>query len=258
MKHLKILFALTASLLLLGACNKESLDKEKLVTFTVGYRLVDNNSMYATKAVANEEILYAIQQSLPSSVALVFRSSTGVQTAVTTGVETTLSAGTYTVTGISYGSQLGDLVNTNCYFTDKPYVIFEDTITITEGVTRYTVSGSFKSFAIVVDYDEISSATYKNISSVSKEVPFQRFDNLGLIFAQGDYSQVPLQITLIPLDPSRYQETSFGFSTKSTTQKYTYVESGKYYKLHPASAGASGPIIGVGFPEFVEGTVKTD
>ena len=107
-------------------------------------------------------------------------------------------------------------------------------------------------------FDEIAKATYKNISAASKEITFNRFDNVGLIFCQGVYKDVPLKITLTPLDTERYQETEFGFSTNSATQKYTYVESGKFYKLHPAALGSSGPVIGVGFPVFEEGAVKEE
>lgn len=257
MKQNHFLCAILACLSLFASCEKEQHTSE-LVSFKVGYRLVDPNSMYQTKAIPNEEVAHSIAQCLPTSISLVFKDTNGGVVVVNSGAETTLPAGTYTVTGTSYGEQVGDLINTNCYLTHEPYIVISDQITISKDVTEYTVSGTFKSFAIVVDYDEISSATYKNISSQSVEVPFRRFDNLGLVFAQGNYSNVPLQITLSPQNTSQYQETSFGFSTNSTTQKYTYVEPGKYYKLHPAAKGSVGPVIGVGFPEFAEGTVKID
>lgn len=33
---------------------------------------------------------------------------------------------------------------------------------------------------------------------------------------------------------------------------------GKFYKLHPAALRSSGPVIGIGFPAFEEGTVKDE
>ena len=226
------------------------------MSFKVSYSLIDENSL--TKAIPHEQVLNAVSQSLPTSISLVFKDENGVVSVVNSGTETTLAPGTYTVTGSSYGGQVGDIINTNCYFTYQPYIVISDQITITKGVSNYVVNGTIKSFAIAVDYDEISTATYKTSTSESMEVPFKRYDNLGFIYAQGDYSNVPLQITLTPINNNQYQETSFGFSTNVTTQKYTYVEAGKYYKLHPANKGGSGPVVGVGFPDFVEGIVKTD
>ena len=252
----KFLFFMLASLMLL-ACTKTSEPTEKLVNVTLNYRLVEENSMYATRAVANEEVVFDIQQCLPTSIALVLQGSTGTYT-IKSGEETQVPVGTYNVTGTSFGNQVGDLINTNCYFTDKPYITINTSVTIVEGTSSYSVAAKFNSFCIVVDFDEIAKATYKNISAASKEITFNRFDNVGLIFCQGVYKDVPLKITLTPLDTERYQETEFGFSTNSATQKYTYVESGKFYKLHPAALGSSGPVIGVGFPVFEEGTVKEE
>ena len=255
----KILLFALASLMLL-ACAKVSEPTEKLVTVTFDYRLVEENSMYATKAMTNEEVVFDIQQCLPSSISLVLQgtgTTSGVYT-VKSGEATQVPAGTYNVTGTSFGAQIGDLINTNCYFTDKPYITINTSVTIVEGTSQYSVAARFNSFCIVVDFDEITKATYKNNLTATKEITFNRYDNVGLIFCQGTYRDVPLKITLTPSDATRYQETEFGFSTNSATQKYTYVQPGKFYKLHPAALGSSGPVIGIGFPAFDEGTVKDE
>ena len=245
-------FCALVALVSLFACQKE----QGVVKFKVNYSLVEENSL--TKAIASEQVMDAVAQTLPPSISLIFKNEKGATSVVNSGTETSLAPGTYSVTGSSYGGAVGDIVNTNCYFTYQPYIVISDKITITQGVSNYTVNGTIKSFAIAVDFDEIASATYQNNLSEPVEVPFKKYDNLGFIYAQGDYSNVPLQITLTPQNTSKYQVTSFGFSTNSTTQKYTYVEPGKYYKLHPAAKGGSGPVVGVGFPDFVEGIVKTD
>ena len=245
-------FCALVALVSLFACQKEQGD----VKFKVNYSLVEENSL--TKAIASEQVMDAVAQTLPASISLIFKNEKGATSVVNSGMETSLAPGTYSVTGSSYGGAVGDIINTNCYFTYQPYIVISDQITITQWVSNYTVNGTIKSFAIAVDYDEIASATYQNNMSEPVEVPFKRYDNLGFIYAQGDYSNVPLQITLTPLNTSKYQVTSFGFSTNSTTQKYTYVEPGKYYKLHPAAKGSSGPVVGVAFADFTEGIVKTD
>ena len=260
MKMLKVMLAFVASLALFVSCAKDSEPQgEELVTFTLGYRLVDSNSMYGTKAIANEEVLFAITQCLPESVNLVFKKSgSSSSISVTTGTETTLTVGTYTVTGTSYGDQVGDLIGPSCCFTNKPYLTFNTTLEIVAGTTNYTVNGTINSFAIVADYDEVSTVSYYNNQSALKTLNMLRFDNMGLIFCQGTYTDVPLRVILTPFDATKYKETTFGFSTNSNTTKYTYAQVGKFYKLHPVEVGDSGPVIGYGFPNFTEGTVKTD
>ena len=260
MKMLKVVLAFVASLALFVSCAKDAeLQNEETVTFTLGYRLVDSNSMYGTKAVANEEVLFAITQCLPESINLVFKKSgSSSSVSVTTGTETTLAVGTYTVTGTFFGDQVGDLIGQSCYFANKPYLTFNTTLEIVAGTSNYIVNGTINSFAIVADYDEVSAVSYYNNQSALKTLNMLRFDNMGLIFCQGTYTDIPLRVVLIPLDATKYKETTFGFSTNSSTTKYTYAQVGKFYKLHPAEAGNSGPVIGYGFPDFTEGTVKTD
>ena len=258
----KILFFMLAMIagLSFSSCNKDLGGDQKFVEVTLNYRLVEENSMYATKAMTNEEVVFDIQQCLPSTISLVLQgtgTTTGVYT-IKSGEATQVPVGTYNVTGTSFGNQVGDLINSNCYFTDKPYITINTSVTIVEGTSSYTVAAKFNSFCIVVDFDEITKATYKNISAATKEITFNRYDNVGLIFCQGTYTDVPLKITLTPADATHYQETEFGFSTNSATQKYTYVQPGKFYKLHPAALGSSGPVVGIGFPAFEEGTVKDE
>lgn len=236
------------------SCQKSEWESD-VIKATFGYRLVESNSMYLTKAITNEEIIFDIQQKLPSSVNLTFKPQSGNEFVVQTGVETDIAVGTYTVSGYSSGGQVGDPINSGCYFTWMPYITFAASVDIIKGQSQYFVNGTYKSFAIVVDYDEISKAQYKNISGQWKDVEFLRFDNAGLIFAQGNYNEVPIQIKLIPADDT-YKETTFGFSTNSATQKYTFVEPGKFYKLHPVLNDGTNQTIEIIYVDFVEGTVK--
>ena len=249
---IKWVLSLMCAILLWG-CHTDKDDG--LVDIIVDYRLVESNSMYGTKAIANEQVLFAISQVLPVQVNLTFKNSSGVSTTVKTGEKTKLAEGVYSVTGTSFGGQLGDQINANCYFTSVPYIVFSSSITVASGVSNYTVNGSFRSFAIVVDYDETLKAQYQNYQNQWKDVPFTTLDNVGLVFVQGSYSDIPLQLNVIPKD-SKYEETSFSFSTNANTQRYTFVENGKFYKLHPALKGSSGSVVELGLPEFVEGTVK--
>lgn len=206
--------------------------------------------MYGTKAVSNEDILFAISRSLPTSVQLIFKNSSGSQTVVNSGERTRIPADHYSVTGTYIAGSLGE-ITTDVKFTASPYITFYGSLDIVQGVSNYTVNGTFKSLALTIDYDE----TLKGYYNETKEIPFQKYDELGLIFVQGMTSSKEFEVILEPAN-SKYEQTSFRFTGNSNTTKYTYVENGKYYKLHPALKGSSGSVVELDFPEFVEGNVK--
>lgn len=243
-KILSLLFVLFSCI----SCTKEK--DNGLVDFVVDYRLVESNSMYATKAVTNEDVLFAIQQTLPATVQLVFKNSAGASTVVNSGERTKLAADHYSVTGTYIAGSLGE-ITTDVKFTASPYITFYGSLDIVQGVSNYTVNGTFKAFALAIDYDE----TVKGYYNETKEIPFQKYDDLGLVFVQGMTSSKEFEVILEPAN-SKYEQTSFRFTGNSNTTKYTYVENGKYYKLHPALKGSSGSVVELDFPEFVEGNVK--
>lgn len=230
------------------SCTKEK--DNGLVGFVVDYRLVESNSMYATKAVTNEDVLFAIQQTLPATVQLVFKNSAGASTVVNSGERTKIAADHYSVTGSYIPGSLGD-ITTDVKFTATPYITFYASLDIVQGVANYTVNGTFKSFALTIDYDETAKGYYNE----NKEIPFQKYDDLGIVYVQGMTNNKEFTISLVPSN-TKYEETEFRFTGNSNTTKYTYVENGKYYKLHPALMGSKGSVIELGFPDFVEGTVK--
>lgn len=239
--------------LIIGAILSMGCTVEKdngLVDFVVDYRLVESNSMYATKAVTNEDVLFAIQQTLPATVQLVFKNSAGASTVVNSGERTKLAADHYSVTGSYIPGSLGD-ITTDVKFTATPYITFYASLDIVQGVANYTVNGTFKSFALTIDYDETTKGYYNE----NKEIPFQKYDDLGIVYVQGMTNNKEFTISLVPSN-TKYEETEFRFTGNSNTTKYTYVENGKYYKLHPALMGSKGSVVELGFPDFVEGTVK--
>lgn len=244
---IKCIMSLLCAILLWG-CHT---DKDNgLVDVIVDYRLVESNSMYGTKAVTNEDVLFAISQTLPSTVQLVFKNSAGASTVVNSGERTKLAADHYSVTGSYIPGSLGD-ITTDVKFTATPYITFYASLDIVQGVANYTVNGTFKSFALTIDYDETAKGYYNE----NKEIPFQKYDDLGIVYVQGMTANKEFDISLVPAS-GKYEETSFRFSGNSNTTKYTFVENGKFYKLHPALKGSSGSVVELGYPEFVEGTVK--
>lgn len=248
----KLLLGLIPLALLISCDKSDTIQVSQTQKVTIGYRLVEQNTM-PTKALAGEEIVFAISQDLPTQVDLILKNGSE-QFVVKTHQETEIAAGTYTYSGTSYGGQVGEQINTGCYFTVSPYITFAGSLEIIKGTSQYYVNGTYKSFAIVVDYDEIASAEYKKGENWLP-LTFNRHDNAGTIFAQGNYYDAPLQIKLIPKD-TNHKETIFSLTTNSSTQKYTYVQSGYYYFLHPQSNDDKNPTIDISFLDFAQGTVN--
>ena len=111
-------------LALLLSCEKNEVAETKQ-NVTIGYRLIEENSM--TRAMANEDILNDISQCLPTQIDLILRNSVGTQSVVKSGTEVSLELGAYSITGSSYGTQVGDKVNNNSYFTSSPYKLYLET-----------------------------------------------------------------------------------------------------------------------------------
>lgn len=236
------------------SCDKsEEIRVSNTQKVTIGYRLVESNAM-PTKALAGEEIVFAIQQDLPTQVDLILKNGSE-QFVVRTQVETEIAEGTYTYSGTSYGGMVSEQINTGSYLTASPYITFAGTLEIVKGTSQYYVNGTYKSFAIIVDYDEIASAEYKKGENWLP-LTFNRHDNAGVIFAQGNYYDAPLQIKLIPKD-TNHKETIFSLTTNSSTQKYTYVQNGFYYFLHPQSNDERNPTIDISYLDYVEGVVRS-
>lgn len=232
-------------LALMLSCEKNEVAETKQ-NVTIGYRLIEENSM--TRAMANEDILNDISQCLPSQVDLILRNSVGTQSVVKSGTEVSLELGAYSITGSSYGTQVGDKVNNNSYFTSSPYITISGNIDVVKGTNKYYVNGTFKSMAFCVDYGETASAEYKNNAGEWKTLQLITYDNIGLIFFQGNLTDVPLYIRLTDKNNN---ETIYTFTT-SQTNNNIFVENSKFYKLHPQGAETL-PQIEISYLPFAEG-----
>ena len=118
-----------------------------------------------------------------------------------------------------------------------------------KGTNKYYVNGTFKSMAFCVDYGETASAEYKNNAGEWKTLQLNRFDNIGLIFFQGNLTDVPLYIRLTDKNNN---ETIYSFTTSQTNNNYIFVENSKFYKLHPQGAETL-PQIEISYLPFAEG-----
>lgn len=253
--HKSILCAIAiGALLVTASCTKEQRQPKSDVR-TLTYAM-SGNSMY-TKAVQAEDVLQAINATLPTEMNLVLTSTTTskVTTAVT-GQGVVLPSDTYRVLGAWSGARASsDIVRgTSAYLTSAPAIDVEQELTIIDDVSEYQVNGQYYCFCLVCEADMVEKAVVTTYSGTQEEINFITSGNSKLIFAKGDYSSVYLTITLTPVDKEKYSETTYNIST-TKHNNIGYAEFGKWYLLEPTASGVQPKLIGLDLPNFSQGTL---
>lgn len=254
--HKSILCAIAIGAILVAeSCTKEQRQPKSDVR-TLTYAM-SGNSMYYTKAVQAEDVLQAINATLPTEMNLVLTSTTTskVTTAVT-GQGVVLPSDTYRVLGAWSGARASsDIVRgTSAYLTSAPAIDVEQELTIIDDVSEYQVNGQYSCFCLVCEADMVEKAVVTTYSGTQEEINFITSGNSKLIFAKGDYSSVYLTITLTPVDKEKYSETTYNIST-TKHNNIGYAEFGKWYLLEPTASGVQPKLIGLDLPNFSQGTL---
>lgn len=248
----KILLALALGATLFASCTS-GYERPQVKQFT--YEM-GGSTMYRTKAVESKDVLDAIEATLPSSIQFVLTSkATGKNFTGRTGEGIILPSDTYkAVAGLSGSPTSGEIISgRSAFLTSSPQVTISQDLVVTDDVTDYTLTGTYGSFAIVIDSTEVEKAVVTTTKG-KEEIKFLTSGESRITFAQGDFSSVYLEITLTPVDKERYKETTFQLST-TKHNGVGFVENGFYYVLHPTATGAQPKIIGLDLPTFSEGTL---
>lgn len=249
----KILCALALGAVLFASCTKEQTTTHSPKVRQFSYEMC-GNSMYSTKAVNSSDVLQAINATLPESIALSLKSqSTRKYFSGKTGEGIVLPSDTYSVLGSVGGTPTSKEITTNGFLASTPKIDISQDLTITNDVTDYTLNATYGSFAIVIDATETEKAiltTYKG----TEEIQFITSGDSRVTFAQGDFSNVYVDITLIPIDKEKYKETNFKLSTTQHSG-IGFVQNGLYYVLHPTADGEQPKICSYDLPTFAEGTL---
>lgn len=246
----KILSALFIGALLFSSCQKqeEKTPQVRQFSYSMSY-----GSMY-TKAVNAEDVLNAINATLPEQLNIYLTSQTTSKVfSGKTGEGIVLPSDTYNVIGAYNGQPVSSVVfGSSAYLASNPKIDINQQIVVTDEETQYTLKGTYQCFALVVDASEVERAEISTASGV-EEINFISSGGIKIVFAQGDFSSHYLSITIYPKDTS-YETTTFNFSTKSGTNLFAY-EWGKYYVLHPTIGGNQPKVVSLDLPSFVEGTL---
>lgn len=237
-------------LFLLVACGKEAQYED--VVF--GVRLVEEHSM--TKAIDLSLVKSTIEGTIPSNIrpAFYYNHDESDGQNVKLGETISMRIGEYGVKWNNSPNNIANVVNGNTNFAKTPLLDIDTDVTITPGVSEYELPATFKSFAIVVDANEVSKVQYYNLGGAYADIDF--FVASGdalLIFVNGEFtSDGVARIRLTP--SSEYgKETTFFLSNQVASvgkNPTTHIDYGKYYVLHPDAVTEVGSLFNVNIPEW--------
>lgn len=260
-KMRKFTFAALTAGLILTACDKAEDTRvisttQQTRTFTYA---MDGGSMYRTRSVETSYVLNAIESALPAKVSIYLTSQTTSKIYQgKTDEPIVLPTDEYHVIG-SYDAPMvgGMLQGTSGYLTHAPKIDIAQDISVTDDVTAYTLQGTYKSFAIVVDAEETESVYITGASGKEEEVTFLTSGTSKIAFVQGNYSTNYLKLRVVPTDTERFSEAEYTIATKQGTN-LVYAEYGKFYVFHPKVEGEEPKVIGLDLPTFARVDVEYD
>lgn len=151
---------------------------------------------------------------------------------VTTGQEVELPAGTYTVTG-SYNPSYSCEVYRGRGYNTPPYSVSQS-ITITEGVTNYSVDAIYDCFALVIDYTQAEKYKHLNKNASPVDVPFVDDGDYGVLYVKCTSSWTwndSYMLYVFPVNPAEQEQATYQLVTSGT--QGVKVENGKWYYFGP-------------------------
>ena len=228
----------TLALLALGAfvapvaCTKQELPdtSRAIVPVTISLAGYESGSM-PTKGIAEE-----ISSTLPASMTLsVTEKTSGKTYEVTTGTTCRLPVGTYSVAGATQPEVRQGIYGTTRYLSDKPKVVVEDEIVVTEGQTAYSVTATYQCYVLAVYTSEVKAWTGTFKGNAGAEAYHLAADGLWWVFVVGDFSaDYPFYTSITLTDNTKLDYT---FYTRDLQPGGILAEYGKWYLLRPSGGG---------------------
>lgn len=258
----KFAIAVLTAGLVLAACSKSEDTRvinptsQQARTFTYAMR---EGSMYRTRSVETDDVLNAIESALPAKVSIFLTSqTTGKIYQGKTAEPVVLPTDAYHVIGSYDASMVGSMLQgADGYLTHAPKIDIAQDISVSDDVTSYTLQGTYKSFAIVVDAEETQTAYITGKSGKEEEVSFLTSGTSKIVFVQGNYANNYLTLRIVPTDTERFSDATYTLAAKSGTG-LTQVEFGKFYIFHPKVEGEEPKVVSLDLPTFTRVDVEYD
>lgn len=245
-----ILAALLTGSAVLASCTKEATQTQPPKTRFFSYEMA-SGSMYQTRSVTSDAVLSIINDALPETVACNFSGEKNF--VVKTGEYSEIPSGTYSVSGTYIGKTVGGMLSQDLgAVTLSPAVKINQTLTVTDEETNYTLSGTYFCFAIVWDATEVERIEFTDAYGKTYEMPSLENGNTRLAFVQGELINNFLCMSVYPVDTENYQTSEYTIATR-TGNGLDYAEFGKWYMVSPSLGGNQPKWLGLELPDFVQG-----
>lgn len=240
-KFITILIATIVAMVALSSCSKMGTPTE-YADVTFGYRMVESNSMVATKALTSSSIIGVIDSTLPLNFEVTLTSTETNEVYTTSIGETlTLPIGTYT---IDYAYRPNTPTSSVPSFTIK-----DDNIVITKDTDKYVLNATYECLAIAYDTEDV----YYITTTLTNTIDDVRQNGISLTFIPyryGDNTIETFSVSLIPKDKTKYKETTIEFGANGVNYEY-----GKYYALRPIEVETTNSSPNINFPYWKEGDI---
>lgn len=247
----KILFLLAV---LVAGCTPTP--TEQTVRFRTN--LVETGSL--TRAADYDEIQDLIASTYPTVTPQVWYSETEkVSIPLNTDVTVRVGRWLFAWESPSIMSMADVMITANLAL--KPYMDISTYVTITPGISEYTLPVDIQSIAFVWDTREISTVYYNNNNAnlPQTKAGFGVYSaNYGVFFLNGgwDSDESILMLQVRPVDTEIYKNTNFYFSNYYDDWNGKTVhalQKGHFYLLHPDSVTDITGSFGVSFPAWTCG-----
>ena len=210
---------------------------------TVSFDFTIQSGQIPTKSIPD-----AIAATIPASLDLVLTSSDGKTYSTTTGQEISLPVGRYSVTGGYSPSEVQVVASGRSYTTHSPIIEVNDSVTIVEDVTSYQVAGEYKSFAVCVLPEEVSTWTAV-FRGANAEIDCVKTSDLWFVFVTGNLTGGSAFMTKVETANGEYKEYTLYTNPNDTQGIRAYY--GKWYLLRPFTFQSGA--IGISLPEWESG-----
>lgn len=243
-KFITFIFIMVTGLTMMSCHKMKNPVECTIVKFS--YRMVESNSM--VKSSSDNEIVEFINSLLPEKITVTLKSLTdGNSYTCETGKTVTLPVGEYSVQYEEKGNQ---------YISSTPMFKIKQNITISKDISNYDLDAIYTCCGIIYDMKEVKSASihYINDSSHSYTCSGKIFGtNENIFFYKPETRTYVLELTVYPDDPD-FVSTKIVL-TSTYNKENLFIETGKYYYVHPNTVTKTDNTINIKYPEWEKGII---
>lgn len=199
----------------------------------------------------------AIVATIPSTIPLtVTNKVTGSAFSVNTGEAVTIPVGEYSVSGRYTPKKNQNVIGTSVYLSKSPAITILQDVSVSAGVSEYSITATYQSWVLAVDSTEASLWTM-DMNYTATAVDFMVDGTTWWIFCTGNLASRFLVTQVVPKDTDSCTTATYNLTTSASyaaANNGLVVQPGKWYYLHPNSATTEAAGFSINFPSWENDT----